>query len=282
MQEAEKKNPKEQATLEALKEIQAVLKKHDIRYWLDCGGLLGLIREGGLLSWDTDVDLFSLKRDVTRETVIRACKDLEAREFEVCHFWEKQTITTRKKGCLHMNLHFLDIEDEFSYYTQYKSYEIKGKLLSMLWWLTTAARYGYDERSKLIVSSFTKIIRRRGGELQDSGVPAIVFKLPLALLVNFLRLIPSKEKFTNYLWDRSKKYCKVIKWKFPLKNYERLKIVPFYDTSIPIPYNEKEHLEFYFGKDWRVPKKGDDWDETRDNPTVTAGVSEYNLPKGRK
>ena len=140
------KNSKENPTIEALKEIMEVLEKNDLRYWLDLGGLLGMIRDGRLLPWDTDVDLFSLKRDCPFNKVIKACEELEKRGFEVCYFWEKQTITTRKKDCLHMNLHFLDIEEEYAYYIQYKTYNLKGQLNTLIWWLITASRYGYSKR----------------------------------------------------------------------------------------------------------------------------------------
>ena len=40
-----------------LKEIVYVLKDNDIPYYLDCGTLLGCIREKGFIEHDTDVDV---------------------------------------------------------------------------------------------------------------------------------------------------------------------------------------------------------------------------------
>ena len=34
-----------------------LFEKYDIRYWLDDGTLLGIIRDGGFIPWDHDVDL---------------------------------------------------------------------------------------------------------------------------------------------------------------------------------------------------------------------------------
>lgn len=43
--------------LSMLKEVTNVLEKHGVEYMLDCGTLLGIVRENRLLPWDNDVDL---------------------------------------------------------------------------------------------------------------------------------------------------------------------------------------------------------------------------------
>jgi cytidyltransferase-like protein len=40
-----------------LKTVVNILKEHDLPYYLDCGTLLGCVRENGLMSKDTDVDV---------------------------------------------------------------------------------------------------------------------------------------------------------------------------------------------------------------------------------
>ena len=41
--------------LEMLQYIDFVCKKHNIRYWLCSGTLLGAVRHGGFIPWDDDV-----------------------------------------------------------------------------------------------------------------------------------------------------------------------------------------------------------------------------------
>ena len=40
-----------------LKAVKKLLEKHKIKYWLDYGTLLSIVREGDLLKWETDFDI---------------------------------------------------------------------------------------------------------------------------------------------------------------------------------------------------------------------------------
>lgn len=46
--------------------LDKVFKEYDIEYWLDCGSLIGSIREGTYIEWDNDMDISIHFKDVKR------------------------------------------------------------------------------------------------------------------------------------------------------------------------------------------------------------------------
>ena len=46
-----------------LTEFDRVCTKHNLRYYLICGSLLGAVREGKLIPWDDDVDVAMPRKD---------------------------------------------------------------------------------------------------------------------------------------------------------------------------------------------------------------------------
>lgn len=51
---------------EVLDFVVNVCEKHELRYWLDAGTLLGAVRHDGFLPWDDDIDLGMMRKEYNR------------------------------------------------------------------------------------------------------------------------------------------------------------------------------------------------------------------------
>ena len=54
------------ANLALLNELEYVCNKSGIKYWLDCGSLLGAVRHKGFVPWDDDIDVGMIREDYNR------------------------------------------------------------------------------------------------------------------------------------------------------------------------------------------------------------------------
>ena len=65
------------------KKVHAICVKHNIKYWLDWGSLLGCVRHGGFIPWDDDMDI-CMQRDEYEKFLAVASEEL-GDEFFVQH-----------------------------------------------------------------------------------------------------------------------------------------------------------------------------------------------------
>ncbi len=98
-----------------LVDVTRFMEKHNLKYWLAYGTLLGAVRHGGYIPWDDDIDLCMPRKDY----------------FEFIELWNKYTdehsdiyeiITPHKiEGSIYKRLKIVDNRTIMKEYTQIKS-----------------------------------------------------------------------------------------------------------------------------------------------------------------
>lgn len=82
------------AELEVLMEIDRVCKKHKIQYFADWGTLLGVVRHGGFIPWDDDLDIVMKRKDYE--------KFMSVARFDMAEGFDVQTFRNQKDFWLFM------------------------------------------------------------------------------------------------------------------------------------------------------------------------------------
>lgn len=70
-----------QLELKAFKEVCALLNKHEIVFWLDCGSALGAYRYQGMIPWDDDIDISIISDD--HQNVKKLLKTLDPDKYQI-------------------------------------------------------------------------------------------------------------------------------------------------------------------------------------------------------
>lgn len=65
--------------LDMLVEFDAICQKHNLKYWLDSGTLLGAVRHKGFIPWDDDIDLsmpvedYRRFKEIAKKSYLKMC-----------------------------------------------------------------------------------------------------------------------------------------------------------------------------------------------------------------
>lgn len=94
-----------------IKDIDELCKKHNIKYFLMCGSLLGAVRHNGFIPWDDDVDIGFLRPDYERFLEI-AQVELNSQEYyvqkEFTKEWPRPFSKLRRNGTAYIEKYVFD------------------------------------------------------------------------------------------------------------------------------------------------------------------------------
>jgi len=244
-----KPNQQEKSLINLLRRTKEILDKHNIEFWLDCGTLLGAVREDKFLSWEHDIDLGVWDNKFSRETRILISKELFSKGFKV--WMDENHMNIKKEPDFWLDINFYRLTDNCAVYPALCPKNLIGKILCILLPLLLSP---YHPRSTNSLRSPTK-------------------RFIMKILISTSRAMPSflRKKITYIISLLYKEIgSKNVSWVIPCNYFKNLSTIKFYEMDIRMPNDVEKYLFYRYGKDWRIPRK--DWATERNDGAVVKSL----------
>jgi phosphorylcholine metabolism protein LicD len=208
-----------------LREVKDVFDKNNIIFWLDQGTLLGAVRDGKLIEWDTDIDLGTWYKNATR--IISTFPEFKKREFNV--------VLNRKQAV--MTIQRLDCNINVTLYRE------RGKYAWMVWILVGKRKIGNVLKRCVNISNLRTYTKKE--KMFARKIKYFLSLLPLTL----------KQHVTDIAWLALDKLGCIVPVVIPKHHFKKLSTIQFYGIQFSIPSDVEKHLEYKYGTDWKTPKQ---------------------------
>lgn len=237
--------------LKMLAATNKVLNDLNIEYWLDCGTLLGAIRDNQLISWDNDIDLGCWKTTNDYEIKQELKSKFEELGYEVFLTDHYLNIHLKDHSDLNMDLNFYTVEIDHAVTPSSSLYP-----------------YLNDSWSKLTNHMIKSVYNGKYYLKRYSRAVRLLFKLVLWLHNVLFSLFPSKlkSKYLNALIKLRKKTSNHKAEVVPKIYFEEIKFIQTLDGEYPIPEEADSYLHYRYGENWRTPVQN--WDTFSEDGTV--------------
>lgn len=234
--------------LALLKEVERICRKHEIKYFLGGGTLLGAVRHGGFIPWDDDSDIMMDRDNYERF--------LSVAQSELRDGFTLQTAKTDK----HCFYEFSKIRVDGTVFATGFSREHKemhnGIALDIFCHDKTADS-AFGRKLHMAMTVFTRALvfnkwnRRKtenGGRFQRAVTNFCVRLFPLRFSFRMMNKTISffkNKKNARYLYDGMGR--NVYRGAFPAEWLDRVIYMDFEDTRLPVPEDYGRYLEFLYG-----------------------------------
>ncbi len=236
--------------IDILAEIDRICKKHDIKWFLAGGSLLGAVRENKSIPWDDDLDIGMLREDFIKFQKV-APKELDKKYYYSSPWTDP-------------NCHYyLDkIRLKSSYFSTAYSNHFKfedGVFVDIIVYDQTSSNRLLEKFQIKFIKLMVETIKVRWYNIPRKSYHYRLTKLVLP----FLRLIPwkvlhktfdfaatmfSKKKNAEYLLDSTGQH--IHYGRFPKYYLEELKETELDGLKVPMPVHYDEYLSFFYGPNY--------------------------------
>lgn len=230
----------ENATSDLLNIVLNVSSEMGIRVWLDQGTLLGIVREGKLISWDNDVDISSWSDDWSKENE----KVFRSRLFSQ----GVDSVVIPRNGAISMTW-------QAKFRKRSSSRELPVNLV----------RYTRDNSQAVRLFAKPRLNFK-------SIVGKVLIAIPCRCLRFFIkiytivrpdpsvhaRLVQKLENIHRVLWlyrDRYLRGSQLIEAKVPQCFFDNLLEIKLNSSRTLIPAKYEEYLTLKYGTDWMTPRQ---------------------------
>jgi len=220
---------KEDVAIEILRRIKEVFDKYDIEYWLDYGTLLGAVRDGKFISWDTDIDLGTWSKYAS--SILLADKEFQNSGFGVYPINKYRIIIEKKQSGMHADIWIYHPINYSAICVSSKHRGVIGQSLDYL----------------------CRVLLKYPHVVKDSRVPAFITKLLIrvAVIIPFLL----RMRIAKIVYALYEKIGCAIYVVVPSYYFRSLSTLKFYEMEFKVPDRTEEYLVYRYGKDWKVPKE---------------------------
>jgi len=228
-----------------MREVKEVLDELDIKFWLASGALLGAIREGRFLPWDPDIDVGT--SDVYLSKMKMICEKFNEHGFSAYYSHYNSIVGLWKDGAS-VDIPFWRLGDERA---------------------TAPLRYSENALGKLLAYTDWILLFSHSGSLEMDNRNGIKFAFSRYWLTKTTDILPESAKLSIAkilrrlaTWTGNRRGLVAV----PVEFYQQLDVVNFYGMDILRPADVEGYLTYYFGSDWRTPKK--EWNYVRSDKKI--------------
>lgn len=222
---------KEENEKRVLRDVNEVLDKYDVEFWLDGGTALGVVRDKKFIEWDNDIDLGAWDGEVPK--IKKAAKELNVKGFSVLFSVWKDRVVFSRDG----------IEAEINLYRMIDGMARQTFFLYRLKFLGKILYYKHKLLMMLPPKEGPPI---QGRFLKLSG---ILFRLT--------HILPGKVRsaFDKLVVGIFTSTCKKMPTSVPAMFFKDLEKVKIYGMELKVPNSKEKYLAYKYGDDWKTPKK---------------------------